>query len=562
MISRKLKSLFIILTIGLMVVGVAAWKFAVTSRAEAPHMERYLPATTLAFIQVHDLREQTLHIADSDAWKEFSKSNPSASSLFLMAANHTGLLDASYAVAVTGVTVGNGEPEPNFALIAEFSSEDTRRSFERRILGPLQHAGGSNNPAKTEDYGNVHIKVIGSGTRDSAAYAQVGNLLILANNVDTVKSIVDAHDGKIKTLGENPQLAQARSHVGYNDGMFGFVDGVAMTNLIDNVPVKGQNAVSMFRELFHASGADSTQSVAMTSSFANGRVVERFTIVTKDGGHGALHSILNNPGTKQELLNLVPFNADAVADVSIANAQQTFEDLTAMVNKLAAEHGQHSTDDLFQDIFNQTGIDVRNDIVQSLGSEACLADLNIDGKHAPTVILAVADQDKFNHVMEMLAQKAKKTITSQDYQGIQIKSAAVEKEGSVSYAFVNGNYVASSNLIAVQQIIDTAKNGKSLSASDAYRGAASQLNVSPQFVFYGSNNHYLQEMSEMIPGQNKELKTTAADTNLAPSFAFGVARPDGLYVESYSPLGTFPHLLGLVTSKLAADQSVQLDQKK
>jgi len=60
----------------------------------------------------------------------------------------------------------------------------------------------------------------------------------------------------------------------------------------------------------------------MTSSFANGRVVERFTIVAKDGGSGALHSILNNPGTKQELLNLVPDTANAAGDVSIANANR------------------------------------------------------------------------------------------------------------------------------------------------------------------------------------------------------------------------------------------------
>ena len=558
MISRKLKSLFIILTICLLVVGVAAWKFAVTSRAEAPHMERYLPATTLAFVQVHDLREQTLHIAESDAWKEFSKSNPSASGLFLIAANHTGLLDASYAIAITGVNVSKGKPEPNFALIAEFSSNDTRRAFESRVLSLTPQQKNSANEPKGEDYGNVHIRLLGSSTGDSAAYAQTGNLLILANSVDTVKSIIDAHDGKIKTLGDNPQLAQARSHIGYNDGMFGFVDGVGMTNLIDTVPVngKGQDMVSIFRELFHASGADSTQSVAMTSAFADGRVVERFTIVTKDGGQGALRSILNNPGTKQDLLNLVPDSANAVADVSIANAQQTFEELTAMADRLATEHGQHTTGDLFKEVFDQTGIDVRNDFIQSLGSEACIVDLSDDGKHAGAVILNLADQEKFNHVIELLAQKAKKTITSQDYQGVQIKTTALENEGGVFYAFVNGNYVASGKLAAVQQIIDTAKSGKSLSTSVAYRTAAAPLSGSPQFVFYGTNHHYLHEMTEMIPGQNKDLKdATQGETNLAPSFAFGIAKPDGLYVESYSPLGTFPHLLTLVTAKIGMDQS-------
>jgi hypothetical protein len=51
----------------------------------------------------------------------------------------------------------------------------------------------------------------------------------------------------------------------------------------------------------------------------------------------------------------------------------------------------------------------------------------------------------------------------------------------------------------------------------------------------------------MIPGQNKDLQAvTPGDSDLLPSFAFGIAKADGMYVESYSPLGTFPHLLTMV----------------
>jgi len=58
--------------------------------------------------------------------------------------------------------------------------------------------------------------------------------------VDTVKSIVDSHDGKIKTLADNAQLSQAAVTSVITMECSDSVDGVAMTNLIDSVPVKGQ----------------------------------------------------------------------------------------------------------------------------------------------------------------------------------------------------------------------------------------------------------------------------------------------------------------------------------
>jgi hypothetical protein len=41
---------------------------------------------------------------------------------------------------------------------------------------------------------------------------------------------------------------------------------------------------------------------------------------------------------------------------------------------------------------------------------------------------------------------------------------------------------------------------------------------------------------------------------LRPSFAFGVSQAAGFYVESRTPLGTFPRLLTAVTSKLGSEK--------
>src|SRR5581483_6260673 len=408
MLSNR-KSLLVILSVGVLVIGLAAWKFAASSKAEAPHLERYLPASTIGFVQVYNLRAQTLNIAESDAWKEYSKTNPTATSLLLMGANHAGLLDASYAVALTGVNIVNGKPEPGFALVGEATDGNSRDTF-RRLLGMLSQGTKGSADATTEQYGTYTIKVFGGPNSETVAYAATGDLIVLSNSSSVVKSVLDARDGKVQTLADNPQLSQVRTQIGYNDGMFGFVDGVAISKLIDSLPIPNQKPVSMFREFFHDTGADSAQSVAMTSSFANGRVVERYTVFAKDGGHGAFHTVVTNPGTRQDLLNLVPDSATLVADASIANAAQTFDQLAAVASQLATENGQPSTQDFFQQVFSKTGIDVRNDFVQSLGSEACIAHLSLNGKEDGIAIVNLADQDKFSHVMDLLAQRENKTV--------------------------------------------------------------------------------------------------------------------------------------------------------
>src|SRR5215212_10168141 len=100
----KSKSFILFAAAVLVLAGVAAAvELARPTKAENPRLERLLPADTVGFVEVNDLRAQALKVIESEAWREFSKENASASSLFMIGANHTGTLDASYAVALLGV---------------------------------------------------------------------------------------------------------------------------------------------------------------------------------------------------------------------------------------------------------------------------------------------------------------------------------------------------------------------------------------------------------------------------------------------------------------------------
>lgn len=538
----------------LAILAIVAWRFALPTHAEAPHLERYLPASTIAFVQVHDLRAQALNVADSEAWHEFAKSNPSASALFLMGANHSGILDASYAIALTGATLQDGRLRPSVALIAEFNSGEARAEFERRVLrfGEFGRRAAAQRPANL--YGDVQIESAGPADKPSVFYARRENTMVLSDSAETVKTLVDVQESRMPSLESNAQLKLARTRIAYNDGMFGFLDGAALTRLVDAIPPDKRGGVESFRQFFHNAGADSVEAVAMTSAFTGGRVVERFTAVSPSGGHGLLRTAMNTPATSQSLLLLVPSDATNVFDASIANAAQSFEEFVELMRQVTAQAGAPGPDEALQKILAETGVDVRNDIVASLGSEVCLAQIPTPAGDGGVVLLNLSDPSRFESAAQTAAKHQGASIATRDYQGESIKTITGPKNQNASYAIVRGNFIASNNASAIERIIDVANAAPSLSATSAYQTAASALTDSPLFVYYGSNKHFVNRLGSMLSGRDTKFQQTDQASNLKPSFAFGVVKSDGFYVESSSPLGTFPQLLTIVTSKLAAER--------
>ena len=115
--------------------------------------------------------------------------------------------------------------------------------------------------------------------------------------------------------------------------------------------------------------------------------------------------------------------------------------------------------------------------------------------------------------------------------------------------------MASGKAWAVERVIDTAQGGASLRAGAAYRAASAQARGPAQFVYYNSNVDYLNHLGHALKSSDDTFKADGQRATLRPSFAYGLAQPEGFYVESRTPLGTFPRLLTAVTSKLGAEKA-------
>ncbi|MET0622278.1 MAG: DUF3352 domain-containing protein [Pyrinomonadaceae bacterium] len=556
----KSKTFIIIAVAALAVVGVAAAQFAQPTKAENPRLERLLPADTVGFVEVNDLRAQALKVIESEAWREFSKENSAASSLFMIGANHAGALDASYAVALLGVgNNGAGKPEPQFVVVAKFDGWESRRTFESRVVRFVTEGQSKGVETKTEKYDNVTVNEVSRLGVHRFTYAYANELLVVSNATDAVKRVLDVRSGKVPSLETNQTFARARANSKAADGMFGFLDGAALTSIIDNAPAgegeKSAERVAAFRQFFHGVGAASLQSASFTSTFEDGRVAERFQLVAPNRA-GVLATVAANPPTDGKLLALVPEDAVQAFDASVANAPQTFDQMLALASQFGAHPGRKGPEAGLAEFAEKTGVDFRAEIVGAVGNEFCVAQLTSksSGEGASgVIILNLKDEQAFAQTLAKFAERNKRETAERDYKGVTVRRIAGEKGGGLEYAFVGGNLVASGKTEAVERVIDTAQGGRSLKAGAAYQSAAAQLTGQPQFIYFNSNVDYLNGLGRTLQGGEQEFKTEGQRASLRPSFAFGMTREDGFYVESRTPLGTFPRLLTAVTSKLGRE---------
>src|SRR5688572_24662122 len=425
----------------LVLAGVAAAQFAQPTKAVNPRLERLLPADTVGFVEVNDLRAQALKVIESEAWREFSKENSSASSLFMIGANHMRALDASYAVALLGVAAGeSGKPEPQFVVVAQFNDWEARITFENRVLRFVRDGQSKGVETTTEKLDDVTINTVKRLGVHRFTYAKSGDLLIVSNNGAAIRRVLDVRAGKTPSLETNEKFKRARAGSGAVDGMFGFLDGAALTAIVDNAPAgegeKSAERVAAFRQLFHGVGAASVESASFTSAFEDGRVLERFQLIAPTR-EGVLATVAANPPTQGALLALVPEDAVQAFDASVANAPQTFDQMLALASQFGPRPGGKGPEAGLAAFAEKTGVDFRAEIVGALGGEFCAAQLTSKTSEegaSGVLILNLKDEQAFAQTLAKFAERNKFETTARDYKGVTVRRIAGEKGGGLEYA--------------------------------------------------------------------------------------------------------------------------------
>jgi len=536
MTIRKKKTLLLITVAVCFILAIVAWQFTKPSAAGPPRLERFLPSTTLGFLQAYDLRAQTLHITQSTAWSALLEQDPMAGPLLLMGANHAGIMDASYALALVGLDVQGGHPAPQAALLGHFNSTTSLRMFEHRLLQKLKAPSPNR-----QNHNGIEILLWEESPKGSVAYAKSGNLAVMSNSVPALRMVLDVARGRATSLAGNPRLIRARQRASSNDEMFGFLDGEQLQKALISLPDGSkQKEIS---GLLEGMGLTSIESGSMASSFEDGRVLETFDLHVPLGGNGFLRELLSNPPTQTTLLNWVPEEAHQVADASIANSGDAFKHLKTVMAPLMQQHGGLDPDDFLLKFHAKTGIDFQEELLKSLGGEICLAQITIESVSRQLLLINVLDETGIAKLFEKVAQKNNWKIHSEDFQGIPVHQINMAANHSLGWAFFKGNLAVSTSMELIKKSLATQQNGKSLGLSPAYLEARQLLQQPPMFIYYRDNRDYLKQLESLLKTSKKGIPELRETAQLKPSFAFGCASASGFQIRSYSPLGTFPSLM-------------------
>ncbi len=545
MTIKKKKTILLITVFVCFALAIITWQFTKPTAAGPPRLERFLPATTLGFIQAYDLRSQTLHITESEAWRALLDENPTAGPLLLMSANHAGLLDASYAVALCGLEIQNEKPAPAGALLAHFNSHYSLGMFERRLL---EKRKSSANGEKL--YEGVKISIWEEKDHPPLYYAKKDTLAVLANSFATITGILDVASDKAPSLAGNSRLIEARGKATNNDELFGFFDSTQLRQSLKSI--SDEQKQKRLKELLQETGLDWVEYGAMNSSFVEGRVLESFELHIPQQGAGILREVLNTPPTSGALLSFVPEGASQVLDASIANASDALNQFLALIDRLHSSQNKPGAEDFLKHITEKTGLDFQEDFLKSLGAEICLAQFSADPSEG-LLLLNLLDENRMEQTLKKVADKIRQPITTATYQGFPVRQIALPGKMALSYTFINGNLIVSSTRGSVEKSIAAYREGKSLSASPSYLEARQEMLHPSSFIYYSSNKDYLKQLEVVLKDSDKDFKPGGKDSNLRPSFAFGYTEPNGYLIKSLSPLGIFPRTLMMVTSRISAE---------
>jgi hypothetical protein len=543
------KKTLVLLSTAILTGGIATTSWVVSrASSEQPMLERFLPADTIAFVEVSDLRALALRIARSDAWQQFARIHPTATSVFLVGANHSGILDASYALALVASRTADGRIFAEPVLVALFDSTEARRVFERRALELWSRDGQKRTLAPEERYGDAEVYIL-SGSSAPLSYARAGHLVVFARHRETAKRILDVSQGRAPSLESNPHFMQA-GHTSHHKGsVSGFVDVAAAIRVIEELPAEDIAEARVLQDLVREAGADSVLSATMISSFEDGHVIERIHLRVPEGGRGLARRLLTTPPTPRTLLALVPEDATQVFDLSTATAAHAFADVLTLVAHANIPARGRGPQEILDDIRRKSGVDVQADLLSALGPEACLVELSDREKPERALLVTLQHEQRFARSLEKLASSVGRLRSSYTGDGHPLTTVLGRSDRAVvHYTFWDRTFIASNSPDAIEKIIETAQSGRSWATSIRYAEMMADLPGDSLFVFSRSNGDYLNRLARWVSGRRGDFPPTSQSVELKPSLAFGVAGPDGLTLEMRSPLGTIPRM---VTSVLA-----------
>src|SRR5918912_1071213 len=342
----------LILVAVLLTIIVAAACYFALRRPQPVAMERYVAASSLAFIQINNVADVVDGVTNTRAWRELSPALGLSSQLRQVGLladliGRTGLGPeeavlagrAQLALALTDVEAETGQTDegpflhfkPRLALIIETHARPAtaERLVNDRALIVAQRIYGMSVAQEEQDYQGARLLIFRGANADRPLVAAaLGSVVVLANHLDPMKASLDAIAGRAPSLAEDATLSRLLPDVADHAAVTAYVTATGINKLIALAPALAASrgaaepeTVASFTSLLEHLAGQAAAGLLYGAEFKDGGVVDRYLTALKPGIGEALAEAMK-PATAASFASpqLIPRDIEEVTLMNIERA--------------------------------------------------------------------------------------------------------------------------------------------------------------------------------------------------------------------------------------------------
>ncbi len=566
-----------------LVLGLGAFAYFALRRPPRVPMDRYVPSTALAYIEINSLADLASGLTGTKAWQELAPAlgisdEISQAGLAADLMGRTGIGRgeaviagrAQFAFVLTGLEAEGGTNEegaylhfkPRFAAIVEThsSSSTARRLAEEQASALARKIYGEPIAEERRDYFGAQILIFPGPRPDrQLVAASADSVVIISNHTSAVESCLDAIGGRASTISEDATLKERRAEVDADAEVFAFMTEAGVEKLIDFLPAILASRVTTDPDRVSAIGNLSDHLLKQTTSgilygakFDSGGVREKYLTVLRPQVATAIAEPLKSATRANlESLDLVPRQ---IEDFTILNVEGVGELPDRLLKQLVPRVDVVAGLALREFVLGlrkQFGLEATDRIGDALGNEVTLA--RFGGGEPTAMLLRVRDRSKLVPVLDRYLGEGGSKVSTVEYNGKQVSISSNEDKRAAAFV---GEFLILATRDQIAKMIDAQASNSALRDDERLAKVLINPPATATIISYRPEVAEAAEMMKAVAaltrsGPADEAALEAALDRLPPSLSFTEFRDYGIIIESRSAVGNF----SLISSFAGSDET-------
>lgn len=565
----------------LVVVGLLVAGFFVLRRVPRVAMERYAPATTIAFVEVDSLADLVDGLTHTKAWRELAPVLGLSSQL-----RQLGLVSdligraglgpdeavvagrAQCAIAITGIESNATETvegasihlKPLFALIIEthIKPESAARLIRERAPTVAERIYGESVTKTIENYSGTEVLVFrGPGSARPLLASALGSIILIANDSEAMTACLDSIAGRATSLAEDSTLKQKRSEVGSDASVFGYVTASGIQKLVELWPLLAlsraadPDTASLVADLIEHLAKESMSGLLYSLAFDADGVTEKYlTVLHPEVADALIEPLKPAPAAGFESPRLIP---GSIESLTMMNAERPGELPERVLKRISPTVDVVAGVALREFVINfrkQYGLESSDSVGGATASE--IAFVNFGDERPRAMLIKVSDRSKLETPVARYLTRKGGSVAKDQARGIEIMVCSNDDQRAA--AFVR-DFLVLGTRDQIVRIVETNENHDGLDDDTRFKETVAARPPDASIVSYRSR---VDDAGKLLLAISKLMRVTdgspelldrdsarAALNRLPRSSSITEFRGSGVYIETHSAVGNFS-LLGSV----------------